>query len=85
MSINFNIEIIQEFWKLLLSGVPVILGLSLASAFLGTIIAIVTVFLRRVNKVLNFIVAAYIDLFRGTPVYVQLFFILVFQDCLALI
>lgn len=74
MSINFNIEIIQEFWKLLLSGVPVILGLSLASAFFGTTIALVTVFLRRVNKVFNFIVAAYIDLFRGTPVYVQIFF-----------
>lgn len=72
---NFNIEVIQEFWKLLLSGVPIILFLSLVSAFFGTLVGLASVFLRRMNKVFNVIVAAYIDLFRGTPVYVQLFFI----------
>lgn len=72
---NFNIEVIQEFWKLLLSGVPIILFLSLVSAFFGTLVGLASVFLRRMNKVFNIIVAAYIDLFRGTPVYVQLFFI----------
>lgn len=72
---SFDITIIQRFWLLLLSGVPVILGLSLASAFFGTLIGLATVFLRRMNKVFNAIIAAYIDLFRGTPVYVQVFFI----------
>lgn len=72
---SFDITIIQRFWQLLLSGVPIILGLSLASAFFGTLIGLATVFLRRMNKVFNLIVAAYIDLFRGTPVYVQVFFI----------
>ena len=72
---SFNISIIQRFWQLLLSGVPVILYLSLASAFFGTLIGLATVFLRRMNKVFNAIVAAYIDLFRGTPVYVQMFVI----------
>ena len=72
---NFDITVIERFWQLLLSGVPVILGLSLASAFFGTLIGLATVFLRRMNKVFNLIVAAYIDLFRGTPVYVQMFFI----------
>ncbi|MCR0329408.1 amino acid ABC transporter permease [[Clostridium] innocuum] len=72
---SFNITIIQRFWQLLLSGVPVILYLSLASAFFGTLIGLATVFLRRMNKVFNAIVAAYIDLFRGTPVYVQMFVI----------
>ncbi|MCR0203390.1 amino acid ABC transporter permease [[Clostridium] innocuum] len=72
---SFNITIIQRFWQLLLSGVPVILYLSLASAFFGTLIGLATVFLRRMNKVFNVIVAAYIDLFRGTPVYVQMFVI----------
>ena len=65
---NFDITVIERFWQLLLSGVPVILGLSLASAFFGTLIGLATVFLRRMNKVFNLIVAAYIDLFRGTPV-----------------
>ena len=72
---NFDITVIERFWQLLLSGVPVILGLSLASAFFGTLIGLATVFLRRMNKVFNLIVAAYIDLFRGTPVYVQMIFI----------
>ena len=72
---NFDITVIERFWQLLLSGVPVILGLSLASAFFGTLIGLATVFLRRMNKVFNLIVAAYIDLFRGTPVYVQMFLI----------
>ena len=72
---SYNITIIQRFWQLLLSGVPVILYLSLASAFFGTLIGLATVFLRRMNKVFNAIVAAYIDLFRGTPVYVQMFVI----------
>ena len=71
---SFNITIIQRFWQLLLR-VPVILYLSLASAFFGTLIGLATVFLRRMNKVFNAIVAAYIDLFRGTPVYVQMFVI----------
>ena len=61
---NFDITVIERFWQLLLSGVPVILGLSLASAFFGTLIGLATVFLRRMNKVFNLIVAAYIDLFR---------------------
>ena len=72
---NFDITVLERFWQLLLSGVPVILGLSLASAFFGTLIGLATVFLRRVNKVFNAIIAAYIDLFRGTPVYVQMFLI----------
>lgn len=72
---NFSFEVIEEFWMLLLSGVPIILILSLLSAFFGTVVGLLSVFLRRINKVFNFIVAAYIDLFRGTPVYVQLFFV----------
>ena len=55
---NFDITVIERFWQLLLSGVPVILGLSLASAFFGTLIGLATVFLRRMNKVFNLIVAA---------------------------
>ena len=48
---NFDITVIERFWQLLLSGVPVILGLSLASAFFGTLIGLATVFLRRMNGI----------------------------------
>lgn len=72
---NFDVTVIERFWTLLLSGVPIILILSLVSAFFGTLVGLASVFLRRMNKVCNVIVAAYIDLFRGTPVYVQIFFI----------
>ena len=71
---NFDFGVIQEFWKLLLSGVPIILELSLLSALFGSMIGLSTVFLRKLNKVFEKIVAAYIDLFRGTPVYVQIYF-----------
>lgn len=71
---NFDIGVIQEYWKLLLSGVPIILELSLVSALFGSLIGLSTVFLRKLNKVFEKIVAAYIDLFRGTPVYVQIYF-----------
>lgn len=71
---NFDIGVIQEYWKLLLSGVPIILELSLLSAIFGSLIGLSTVFLRKLNKVFEKIVAAYIDLFRGTPVYVQIYF-----------
>lgn len=72
---NFDITIIERFWLLLLSGVPIILILSLVSAFFGTVIGVATVFLRKKNKIFNAIVVFYIDLLRGTPVYVQLFLV----------
>ncbi len=72
---NFDFSIIETYWQLILSGLPLILVLSLSSAFFGTVIGLATVFLRRINKVFDKLVAAYIDLFRGTPVYVQMFMI----------
>lgn len=71
---DFNVEIIEKYWQLILSGLPVVLLISLVAALCGTIIGLATVFLRRWNKVTKFIVEAYIDVFRGTPVYVQLIF-----------
>ncbi|MDF9825782.1 His/Glu/Gln/Arg/opine family amino acid ABC transporter permease subunit [Breznakia sp. PF5-3] len=71
---NFNIEIIEKFWQYILSGIPVILLISLVAAFFGTVIGLVSVLLRRWTKVTKWITEAYIDIFRGTPVYVQLYF-----------
>ena len=71
---NFNFEIVSGYWQLIISGIPLILQLSFISAICGTIIGLGTVFLRRRGKLLNKIVSGYIDIFRGTPVYVQLAF-----------
>lgn len=71
---DFDINIVLDYWQLIISGVPLILQLSFLSALFGTTIGLATVFLRKQNKLLNSIVAAYIDIFRGTPVYVQLAF-----------
>ncbi len=71
---NFDITIIYRFWRLILSGVPVIIILSLVCACLGTLIGLFSVFLRKTSKIGEAIVAVYVDLFRGTPVYVQMFF-----------
>ena len=71
---SFNFEIIAGYWKLIISGIPLILELSFISALLGTTIGLGTVFLRKKSKILGKIVAIYIDIFRGTPVYVQMIF-----------
>lgn len=74
MFMDFNFEIIQKYWVLIISGIPVVLEISLISAFFGTLLGLITVFLRRWHKITNRIVSIYIDIFRGTPVYVQLYF-----------
>lgn len=71
---QFDVTIIETYWQLILSGIPIIIFVSLFSAIFGSIIGLGSVFLRKTNKVFHFIVNAYIDIFRGTPVYVQLFF-----------
>lgn len=71
---QFDVTIIETYWQLILSGIPIIIFVSLFSAIFGSIIGLGSVFLRKTNKVFHFIVSAYIDIFRGTPVYVQLFF-----------
>lgn len=71
---SFNIDIVINYWQLIVSGIPLIIGLSLISALCGTVIGLGTVFLRRQNTLFEKIVSGYIDIFRGTPVYVQLAF-----------
>lgn len=72
---NFDFSIIQHYWFYIVEGIQSIILLSILSAAFGTIIGLATVFLRRMNKVTNALVSGYIDLFRGTPVYVQLYFV----------
>lgn len=71
---NFKWNIIQDYWQLILSGIPMILIISLICAMLGTVIGLLCVIARRSHGILDKIMSAYIDIFRGTPVYVQLYF-----------
>lgn len=70
---DFDITIIERFWQLILSGIPIIIEISLASAFFGSIIGLGSAFLRSKNTFCKAIIAGYVDLFRGTPVFVQLY------------
>ncbi|OCN05101.1 amino acid ABC transporter permease [Erysipelotrichaceae bacterium MTC7] len=71
---NFDVSIIEKYGPLILSGLPMVLFISAVSAVFGFLIGLLAVFLRGRNKVLKTIVNGYIDLIRGTPVYVQLIF-----------
>lgn len=71
---QFNVDIIIDYWQLIISGIPLILALSALSALMGTTIGLGTVFLRKKGIILEKFIAGYIDIFRGTPVYVQLAF-----------
>lgn len=71
---KFDFQIVQDFWFYIVEGIIPILILSGFSAFFGIILGLSSVFLRKINKIFHFIVVAYIDFFRGTPVYVQLYF-----------
>ena len=70
---SFDISIIQEYWKLILSGIPLILTLAFICAIFGTVIGLLCTLLRKSNPILEKLVNGYIDIFRGTPVYVQLY------------
>lgn len=70
---SFDFGIIQEYWQLILSGIPIILLIAFICAILGTVIGLLCTLLRKTNGIGQIIVSAYIDIFRGTPVYVQLY------------
>ncbi|MFV0381548.1 MAG: amino acid ABC transporter permease [Breznakia sp.] len=67
-----DFEIITKYGWLLIGGVPIILGLSIVSALFGSIIGVVSSFFRQRKGILGKVMDIYIDIFRGTPVFVQL-------------
>ena len=71
---NLDMSAISEYIPLILSGIPVILKLSAMSAVLGTLIGFICALIKTKKGFFSFIVSAYIDLFRGTPVYFQVYF-----------
>lgn len=60
----------------LLEGIAITLKLSLMSGFFGFLIGLILVFLRiNKNPIINFPAKFYVNLFRGTPLLLQILFI----------
>lgn len=71
---NLDFSAIAEYIPLILSGIPVILKLSAMSAIFGSLIGLVCAFIKIKKGFLSYFVSIYIDFFRGTPVYFQVYF-----------
>ncbi|MDR1150166.1 MAG: amino acid ABC transporter permease [Clostridiales bacterium] len=71
---SFDFKIIKNYWLWITSGLFVVLILSLSSAIIGIFISIFLSILRKKNIFFEKLIKTYIDLIRGTPVYVQLYF-----------
>ena len=76
------VNIVKNYWPQLLSGVGNTLLISLIGTVAGLIIGLLTgiirtapysknVLLRALHKILNGIIAVYVEVFRGTPMMVQ--------------
>ncbi len=68
-----NMENIIEWWAFIVAGLEITIKLSLVSACLGVVLGLVSAFLSK-KKFIGVFIRGYIDLFRGTPVYFQLYF-----------
>src|SRR5829696_3935469 len=72
----FQFGIVAEHWPALVAGALATLRLSLLAMAFGLAIAIVCAFLRRGGpRPLAWVVAAYVEVVRNTPLLVQLFII----------
>lgn len=69
-----HIEKVIPYIPYILNGIPIIILISLIAAFLGSIIGFLSALGKRHGGIIGTIISAYIDFFRGTPVYVQLYF-----------
>ncbi len=72
----FNIDIIREILPFLLKGALLTIFFSVTSEIIGIIIGLVTSVIRVTRiKVLSQLAVVYVDLFRGTPLLMQIIFI----------
>lgn len=72
----FSISIISEIYPYLLRGALLTIGFSLASEIIGIAIGLTSSIVRVTRiKVLNQLAIVYVDLFRGTPLLIQIIFI----------
>lgn len=70
----FNFNILMKWGPFILEGLWTVLGLSMISALIGVTIGLLCAFLKK-KKIIGAILSFYIDFFRGTPVFVQLYFV----------
>ncbi len=63
-----------EWWQFIVEGLAITIQLSLVTAILGIIVGLICALLTK-KKFVGSIVRIYIDIFRGTPVFFQLYFI----------
>jgi len=70
---RFDLDRMMKWTPYILEGLGVIIYLSLICALIGVIVGIVCAFLKK-KKGIGVLISAYIDFFRGTPVFFQLYF-----------
>lgn len=68
------LEKVIPYIPYILGGIPVIILISLISAVVGSIVGFLCALGKRRGGIIGGLISAYIDFFRGTPVYVQLYF-----------
>lgn len=71
---NINFESIYPYLPYLLGGILVTLEIAIAAALLGSLLALVFSLLSRKGGLVQFLIKAFIDFFRGTPLLFQLAF-----------
>lgn len=75
MDIDWDL-VASSFWPLVQGGIRGTIPLSLASFFLGLVLALIVALMRLSgNKIISAIARGYVSLIRGTPLLVQLFVI----------
>lgn len=71
---EFNFDILLKWGPFILQGIWIVLILSFASAVIGVSIGLFCAFFKE-KRIIGKLLSFYIDFFRGTPVYVQLYFV----------
>lgn len=71
---QFKFEILEEWGLFILEGLSTVLIISFISAIIGIMMGLICAFLKK-KKFIGGILSFYIDFFRGTPVFVQLYFV----------
>lgn len=72
---RFQFSIIHESWPELMKGAYLTLNITSVSFILALGIGVAVGISRSNSKALKFVLAPYVELFRGTPLLIQLFFI----------
>ncbi|BCS98211.1 amino acid ABC transporter permease [Desulfoluna limicola] len=72
---GFQFGVLQQAFPLLMEGLTVTVGLSAASFILALAVGIAVGVLRSESPLFKALLSPYVEMFRGTPLLIQLFFI----------